>query len=308
MKPEISGDEPARRAACAAAVAQALCRALDARQPVDVLRVRQRAAAQHALRAVPRLLEVLAALPEARRAALAPALRAKPVRSASGVAVVAVMCRPHRCPHVAVTGGACVYCPGGPDSDFEYSTQAYTGYEPTSMRAVRARYHPALQVRARVEQLGALGHAVDKVEFIVMGGTFLSMPAAYREWFVAGLLDALSGYASATLAEAVHMSERARRKCVAVTIETRPDHCQRPHVDAMLAYGCTRVEIGVQSVFEDVARDTNRGHSVAAVVRSFALAKDAGYKVVTHMMPDLPQMGWERDLNGFRERESWGPV
>ena len=66
-------------------------------------------------------------------------LKAKPVRTASGIAVVAVMSKPHRCPHIATTGGVCVYCPGGPDSDFEYSTQSYTGYEPTSMRAIRAR-------------------------------------------------------------------------------------------------------------------------------------------------------------------------
>ncbi len=71
-----------------------------------------------------------------------PILRTKPVRTASGIAVVAVMSKPHWCPHIATTGNICVYCPGGPDSDFEYSTQSYTGYEPTSMRAIRARYDP----------------------------------------------------------------------------------------------------------------------------------------------------------------------
>lgn len=69
------------------------------------------------------------------------------------IAVVAVMCKPHRCPHINMTGNICVYCPGGPDSDFEYSTQSYTGYEPTSMRAIRARYDPFLQTRHRVEQV-----------------------------------------------------------------------------------------------------------------------------------------------------------
>ena len=94
---------------------------------------------------------------------LRPRLRAKPVRTASGIAVVAVMSKPHRCPHIATTGNICVYCPGGPDSDFEYSTQSYTGYEPTSMRAIRARYDPYVQARTRVEQLRRLGHSVDKV-------------------------------------------------------------------------------------------------------------------------------------------------
>ncbi|KAL1438811.1 hypothetical protein MTO96_047737 [Rhipicephalus appendiculatus] len=108
---------------------------------------------------------------------LLPKLKAKPVRTASGIAVVAVMCKPHRCPHINMTGNICVYCPGGPDSDFEYSTQSYTGYElfiflPSQrpMRAIRARYDPFLQTRHRVEQLQQLGHSVDKVEFIVMGG------------------------------------------------------------------------------------------------------------------------------------------
>ena len=289
------------RLACLAEICAALLRAVDAGASLNLLRLRQECAARHGLASIPKLIEVIAVVPEAHRARLAPFLRAKPVRSASGVAVVAVMCKPHRCPHIAVTGGVCVYCPGGPDSDFEYSTQAYTGYEPTSMRAVRARYHPQLQTRARLEQLRALGHATDKVEFILMGGTFLSMAADYRAWFVAGLLDALSGHTSSGLAEAVRFSELARAKCVAITIETRPDYCLAPHIDAMLSYGCTRIEIGVQSVYEDVARDTNRGHTVAAVCRSFALAKDAGFKVVTHMMPDLPQMGMERDLAGFGE-------
>lgn len=79
-------------------------------------------------------------MPEEHRKVLLPQLRAKPVRTASGIAVVAVMSKPHRCPHIATTGNICIYCPGGPDSDFEYSTQSYTGYEPTSMRAIRARW------------------------------------------------------------------------------------------------------------------------------------------------------------------------
>ncbi len=90
-------------------------------------------------------------------------IQAKPIRTASGIAVVAVMSKPHRCPHIAMTGNVCVYCPGGPDSDFEYSTQSYTGYEPTSMRAIRARYNPYLQTKDRVDQLKRLGHDVDKV-------------------------------------------------------------------------------------------------------------------------------------------------
>ncbi|KAG6870235.1 Elongator subunit, partial [Termitomyces sp. T32_za158] len=132
------------------------------------------------------------------------------------------------------------------------------------MRAIRARYDPYEQTRARVEQLKSLGHNVDKVEFIIMGGTFMSMPEEYRSKFVAQLHNALSGFTGTDVDEAVRQ---------------------------MLRYGCTRLEIGVQSVYEDVARDTNRGHTVRAVSESFHLAKDAGFKVVAHMMPDLPNVG-----------------
>ncbi|XP_064267597.1 elongator complex protein 3 [Passer domesticus] len=268
---------------------------------VDLNKLKTRTAARFGLSAQPRLVDIIAAVPPQFRKVLLPKLKAKPIRTASGIAVVAVMCKPHRCPHINFTGNICVYCPGGPDSDFEYSTQSYTGYEPTSMRAIRARYDPFLQTRHRVEQLKQLGHSVDKVEFIVMGGTFMALPEAYRDYFIRSLHDALSGHTSNNVAEAVRYSERSRSRCVGITIETRPDYCLRPHLGAMLAYGCTRLEIGVQSVYEDVARDTNRGHTVRAVCESFHLAKDAGFKVVAHMMPDLPNVGLERDLEQFFE-------
>jgi elongator complex protein 3 len=249
----------------------------------------------------PKLMEIIAAIPDHHKSLLLPRLKVKPVRTASGIAVVAVMCKPHRCPHIAMTGNVCVYCPGGPDSDFEYSTQSYTGYEPTSMRAIRARYDPYLQSKHRIEQLKSLGHSVDKVEYIIMGGTFMSLPEEYREQFIKSLHDALSGHTSSNVDEAVRFGEQGLVKCIGITIETRPDYCLRPHLSQMLRYGCTRLEIGVQSVYEDVARDTNRGHTVRAVTECFAMAKDTGYKVVAHMMPDLPNVGWERDLEQFKE-------
>ena len=169
------------------------------------------------------------------------------------------------------------------------------------MRAIRARYDPYKQTRARVSQLRRLGHDVDKVEFIVMGGTFMSLPSDYRDYFIRNLHDALSGHCSSSVAEAVAYSEASLTRCIGLTIETRPDFCLKPHLSQMLSYGCTRLEVGVQSVYEDVARDTNRGHSVRAVCQSFQLSKDAGFKVIAHMMPDLPNVGRERDLEQFVE-------
>ena len=332
-------------------VVHSLIRAYEAQVPVNLSKIKVEISKKHKLAFIPKLVDIIAAVPEDYRAKLLPYIKAKPVRTASGVAVVAVMSKPHRCPHIALTGNVCVYCPGGPDSDFEYSTQSYTGYEPTSMRAIRARYHPYSQTRGRVDQLRRLGHSVDKVEFIVMGGTFMSLDATYKDFFIRNLHDALSGHHSSSVSEAITFSEQSKTKCIGITIETRPDYCLKPHLNEMLSYGCTRIEIGVQSIYEDVARDTNRGHTVAAgdppslfpcniyphcdrsksdtryyspssllfyrfrmynnrtiyrsphivVCNSFQLGKDCGFKVVSHMMPDLPNMGKERDMEGFRE-------
>ncbi|KAF1800152.1 hypothetical protein V8B55DRAFT_1544877 [Mucor lusitanicus] len=278
-----------------------LVAAVEAGKDINLNGLKNRAARRNKLQHQPKLVEIIAAIPEQHKAALLPKLKAKPVRTASGIAVVAVMCKPHRCPHIAMTGNICVYCPGGPDSDFEYSTQSYTGYEPTSMRAIRARYDPYEQSRGRVDQLRSLGHSVDKVEYIIMGGTFMSLAEEYRNWFIQNLHDALSGHSSNDLDEAVRYSQQSQTKCIGITIETRPDYCLKPHLSQMLRYGCTRLEVGVQSVYEDVARDTNRGHTVKAVTECFQMAKDAGFKVVSHMMPDLPNVGMERDIEQFKE-------
>lgn len=282
-------------------IVSTLIDAYDKGTSLNFTRLKGDASKKYKLKGIPRVSDVLAAIPHTYKPKLIPFLKQKPVRTASGVAIVAVMSKPHRCPHIAMTGNVCVYCPGGPDSDFEYSTQAYTGYEPTSMRAIRARYDPYSQARGRVAQLRAIGHEVDKVEYIVMGGTFMSLPIDYKDYFIRNLHDALSGHVSQNVEESIKYSEQSKTKCIGITIETRPDYCLKPHLDEMLSYGCTRIEIGVQSIYESVARETNRGHTVMAVAQSFHLAKDCGFKIVSHLMPDLPNMGLERDLAGFRE-------
>ena len=282
-------------------VVEQMIAAVKANQTLNLNNAKNKAAKKYGVDGTVRLTEIISAVPEEHKKSLLPQLRAKPVRTASGVAVVAVMSKPHRCPHIATTGNVCVYCPGGPDSDFEYSTQSYTGYEPTSMRAIRARYDPYAQARGRVDQLARLGHSTDKVEYVLMGGTFMSLPMDYRDYFIRNLHDALSGATSSSVDEAVRSSEHGKHRCVGMTIETRPDYCLGPHLRQMLKYGCTRLEIGLQSIYEDVARDTNRGHTVKAVNRCFREAKDAGFKVVAHMMPDLPNVGMERDYESFLE-------
>ena len=124
----------------------------------------------------------------------------------------------------------------------------------------------------------------------------MSLDEDYRDYFIRNLHDSLSGHLSTNHNEAAQFSEQSRSKCIGITIETRPDYCKKTHLSDMLSYGCTRLEIGVQSIYEDIARDTNRGHTIEAVKECFSMAKDCAFKVVTHIMPDLPNMGVERDL------------
>ena len=184
-------------------ICQLLLECVKRGETVNLNALKSQVAHQHRLHNMPKLIDIIRCIPEQHKALLIPLLKVKPVRTASGVAVVAVMSKPHRCPHIAMTGHVCVYCPGGPDGDFEYSTQAYTGYEPTSMRAIRARYDAYEQARERLKQLEGLGHGIDKVEYIVMGGTFMSLDVKYREGFIIQLHDALSGHQSASLQEAI---------------------------------------------------------------------------------------------------------
>lgn len=285
--------------ACSKIASELVC-AYKKNKKVDLNKLKKKVASEMNLDATPKLFDIISALPVEYKDKIAHTIQAKPVRTASGIAVVAVMCKPHRCPHIETTKNVCIYCPGGPDSDFEYSTQSYTGYEPTSRRAIQARYDPYEQARGRIEQLEGIGHTVDKVEYIIMGGTFMSLDRKYRDYFIRSLHDALSGHCSESVEEAICFSENSKAKCIGITIETRPDYCHIPHLNDMLLYGCTRLEVGIQSVYEDVAIDTNRGHTVKAVVECFSLAKDCGFKVVTHLMPDLPNVGFERDLEQFR--------
>uniref|UniRef100_A0A7I4CBK9 Elp3/MiaA/NifB-like radical SAM core domain-containing protein n=1 Tax=Physcomitrium patens TaxID=3218 RepID=A0A7I4CBK9_PHYPA len=160
------------------------------------------------------------------------------------------------------------------------------------MRAIRARYNPYVQARGRIDLLKRLGQSVDKER--------LCLPAVW-DYFIRNLHYALSGHTSHDVDEAVPYSEHGNVKCIGLTIETRPDYCIGSHLRQMLTYGCTRPEIGVQNTYEDVARDTNRGHTVATVEDCFRLAKDAGFKIVANMMPNLPNVDMERDMESFRE-------
>lgn len=219
-------------------------------------------------------------------------LMVKPAKTASGVAVIAVMPKPYTCPH-----GRCIYCPGG----IEFNTPlSYTGTEPATKVAQRFSYDPYQQVRSKIEQLQSRGHDTGKTEVVIVGGTFPFMPGDYQREFAKSCYDALNGTKSLTLQQAIATNETADNRCVGFTVETKPDYCKEPHIDLMLDLGVTRVEIGIQSLNNNVYRLVNRGHTLDDVVYAFKIARDAGYKIVAHMMPGLPGSSSKKDIADFR--------
>jgi len=258
----------------------------------DVERLKVEVSREYKLGRIPGNSEIIAVLRTEEFEALIPVLRRKETRAASGVNVVAVMTEPRACPH-----GRCAYCPGGPDDGVP---QSYTGHEPAAMRGAQNAYDPYGQVTSRIEQLRAIGHEVDKVDLIIMGGTFPAAPPEYQDWFVKGCLDALAADESGSLAEAKARAEHEGVRNVGITVETRPDCVNVEEVDRLLGLGVTRVEMGVQNVYDDIYELVERGHTVGDVVEATRLLKDAGLKVCYHMMPGLPGSSRERDLEGFR--------
>jgi elongator complex protein 3 len=254
----------------------------------DIHRIKLVVSRKYSLPAVPRNSLLLAAASPEERKDLRRLLLVKPGRTLSGVAPIAVMTSPAPCPH-----GKCLPCPGGPDHPFQ-SPQSYTGEEPAALRAREHDYDPYTQVQARLGQFEALGHAVDKAELIVMGGTMTARPWEYQEEFVTACIRAMNEYGkvppggSPTREEVFARNETAPVRCVAMTFETRPDWCRQPEIDRMLTLGVTKVELGVQQIDDRILSFNRRGCTVADTVTANRLLRDAGLKVGFHVMPNLP--------------------
>jgi elongator complex protein 3 len=247
---------------------------------------------KYSLDKIPRNHEILSVANEADFLKLRRILLKKPIKTASGVSVIALMPKPFACPH-----GRCTYCPGG----IEYnSPNSYTGNEPSTLNAIENGYDPKLQITSKIDKLIVFGHDPSKMEIVIVGGTFLFMPKDYQENFIKSCYDALNGTDSGSLEEAKSRNEYAKIRNVGFTIETKPDYCKQEHVDAMLDYGITRIEIGVQSLQERIYKIVNRGHNYNDVTESFRISKDAGYKIVAHMMPGLPTVTPKEDVSGFK--------
>ncbi len=274
---------------------------------------------------VPQNSELLDYVPLEQREELESVLQRKPVRTASGVSPVAIMTSPERCPH-----GKCLYCPGGPDSEFS-SAQSYTGHEPAAARGKQNDYDPYGQVTLRLEQLREIGHPVEKVELILMGGTMTARSHDYQEWFVKRALEAMNDYEVGKqpepaegesfaepaddiefryLEDVIAENEVGDVRNVATTFETKPDWCDPEQIDRMLDLGGTKVEVGVQTTYERINREMHRGHGTQDSIDANRRLRDAGFKVGFHMMPGQPGMSKEMCLEDFRrifEQPEWRP-
>jgi elongator complex protein 3 len=307
-------------------------------------------------------------------------LTIKPIRSLSGVSVIAVMTKPFKCPHVKKGFGPCIMCPGGINSYFGSIPQSYTGKEPATRRAIRNKYDPYLQVMNRLEQYIAMNKIPDKIELIIMGGTFPSYPRKYQEDFIKYCFKAMNDFGKLFFnsrdlnirgflnffelpgeiddkkrTNLIHnklllikdldlnnkrilktiknkflnqkiiksnikknytinykeknivlyneqvINETSKIRCVALCIETRPDYCSKKEINEMLRLGCTRVELGLQTIYDDVLKKIKRGHKIEDSIKATQFLKDSFLKVGYHLMPGLPSVSYKQDLKALKE-------
>ncbi|MEA2055788.1 MAG: tRNA uridine(34) 5-carboxymethylaminomethyl modification radical SAM/GNAT enzyme Elp3, partial [Candidatus Thermoplasmatota archaeon] len=146
----------------------------------------------------------------------------------------------------------------------------------------------------------AIGHNTNKIDLIIMGGTFTARNPDYQDWFVKRCFDAFNETDSENLREAKKTNELANHRCIGLTVETRPDWFRLQHVDRSLELGATRVELGVQTTFDNILYNIKRGHTVTDSILATRIAKDSGFKVCYHMMPGLPDSNYDKDIEAFK--------
>ncbi len=216
----------------------------------------------------------------------------KPTKTLAGVTPLAVMCKPQKCKH-----GTCLYCPS------LNVPQSYTPKSPPVLRASLLAYDPYEQVLSRIKAYEVMHHPTDKIELIVMGGNFPDYEKKYKYNFIKRCYDALNGKTSKTLEQAKKLNEKAKHRCVALCIESRPDTIVNNlnSVKELLDFGCTRVELGVQCLDDKIYRFVNRGHNVGDVIEATKMLKNANFKVFYHMMLGLPKSSPLKDLIMFKK-------
>ena len=230
-------------------------------------------------------------------AALQKLLQKRAVRTISGVSPIGILTKPYPCP------GRCVYCPTE-----DRMPKSYLSTQPAAARAVRSKFHPFTQVKGRIIALEQSGHPTSKLEVIVMGGTWSFLPHRYQQWYVREIFRAANQFsaensttAKNSLQNLQKINENADKRVIGLTLETRPDFINEKELHRMRQYGCTRIEIGVQTLDDQVQKLTKRGHDRRHVIRAMKLMKNYGFKVCFHLMPGLPGSTPAQDLEWMKE-------
>jgi len=303
----------------------------------EALKLRRKLARKYKPKTFPSIIQILTYAKEEQISKLKH-LITKPTRTISGVSVIAIMTKPMKCLH-----GKCTPCPGGIKSEFGTVPQSYTGKEPATMRAIRNRYDSYLQVFNRLQQYVLMDRVPDKIELIIMGGTFPSTEKKYQEEFIKYAFKAMNDFGKmfykndkiqfekfkkffelpgnindkereekivkkilklkekCKLEEEQEKNEKSKLRCVALCLETRPDYSYEKEINEMLKLGTTRVEVGVQSTYNDVLGKIERGHSVEDSIKATQLLKDSFLKVGYQTMPGLPGSNPKKDTKMFQE-------
>ena len=216
-------------------------------------------------------------------------IRMKPVRSLSGVTTVTVLTKPYPCP------GKCIFCP-----DDVRMPKSYLVDEPGAARAFQHDFDPYVQVRSRIESLNAVGHPTDKIELLILGGTWSSYRKDYQEEFIKRCFDAMNEVEAASLEEAHRINESGPHRNVGLVIETRPDEIDAKELAWLRKLGVTKVQMGVQSLDDHVLELNKRGHTAAQALRATELLRAAGFKIVLHWMPNLLGATIDLDREDFK--------
>ncbi|MDD4990328.1 MAG: tRNA uridine(34) 5-carboxymethylaminomethyl modification radical SAM/GNAT enzyme Elp3 [Candidatus Pacebacteria bacterium] len=239
----------------------------------------------------------------------------RPVRSLSGIVNVSVLTKPYPCP------GKCIFCPSE-----KGIPKSYLSGEPAVQRAIRNKFNPYKQVKMRLTSLQATGHPIDKVELRTIGGTWSFYPKKYQEWFISECFRACNEFANEKLKliqyrtivlsciksgkwqseiknlnKLQRQNEKAKCRIVGIAVETRPDFINLKEIQWMRELGITKVELGIQSIYDDALQKNQRGHNVAATITATGLLKNAGFKVSYQMMPGLFGSNPKKDLAMFKE-------
>jgi elongator complex protein 3 len=217
-------------------------------------------------------------------------LQMKPTRTISGVATVTVLTKPFPCP------GECIFCP----TDVRMP-KSYLADEPGAIRAEYHQFDPYETTASRLRALENIGHATDKIELLILGGTWSYYPLDYQAWFVKRCLDALNGVDSGSLEEAQKTNETAARRNVGLVIETRPDYVDAAEAQRLRRYGVTKVQLGAQSLDDHILDLNRRGHTVEQTRQAVKLLRAAGFKLHLHWMPNLLGATPESDLADFEK-------